>query len=56
MQIRCANCDCFPEDCKNSRSSTECLNCSLEECCCWIIMVVHNVMEHKKTLKAISDK
>jgi len=35
-QIKCADCGCLPDECKNSKSSKECPNCSSEECCCWV--------------------
>ena len=37
MPIRCADCGCFPDDCKRSKSNTECPNCTKEECCCKVI-------------------
>lgn len=36
MSIRCADCGCFPEDCKRSKSNGECPNCTLDKCCCLI--------------------
>ena len=36
MQIECADCGCIPEECKESKSPTECPNCTCEECCCWV--------------------
>ena len=33
--MKCADCNCFPEECKTSPSPRECPNCSLEDCCCW---------------------
>lgn len=33
--MRCADCNCFPEECSKSKLPTECPNCSLEICCCW---------------------
>lgn len=33
--MKCADCNCFPEECNTSPSSRECPNYSLEECCCW---------------------
>jgi len=35
LQIKCADCSCLPEECKKSTSAKECLNCALDECCCW---------------------
>ena len=34
-EIKCADCDCFPAECKESKSAKECPNCTWEECCCW---------------------
>jgi hypothetical protein len=35
FQVKCADCGCLPEECKNSPSAKECPNCSWKECCCW---------------------
>ena len=35
FQVKCADCDCLPEECKTSPSAKECPNCSWNECCCW---------------------
>jgi len=35
MQIKCADCGCFPSECKVSNSDKECPNCTWDECCCW---------------------
>ncbi len=34
FQIKCADCECSPQECKNSKSSIPCPNCSREQCCC----------------------
>ena len=34
-QVKCADCGCLPEECKNSSSAKACPNCSWDECCCW---------------------
>ncbi len=34
-QIKCADCDCLPSECKQSKSPKDCLNCTWQECCCW---------------------
>lgn len=34
--MRCADCDCSPAECSNSRSAIECPSCRLESCCCWV--------------------
>ena len=33
--VKCADCGCYPEDCKDSYSPQACPNCSWKECCCW---------------------
>jgi len=35
FQIKCADCGCFPSDCKVSQSDKECPSCTWKECCCW---------------------
>ena len=35
FEIKCADCNCLPSECKESLSSRDCPNCSLEVCCCW---------------------
>ena len=35
LVIKCADCGCLPAECKESKSASECPNCSLDECCCW---------------------
>ena len=39
--IKCADCGCLPAECKTSKSSKKCPNCTLEECCCWESIVKH---------------
>jgi len=34
---RCYACYCTREDCEKSGSSCECVNCVIEQCCCWQI-------------------
>ena len=34
MQIKCADCGCFPSECKLVKSPKNCPNCSWEQCCC----------------------
>ncbi len=36
FQVKCADCGCFPEECKYSPSAKECPNCSWYECCCGV--------------------
>lgn len=33
--MKCADCNCTPNDCKASPTAFRCPNCTLEECCCW---------------------
>ncbi len=40
FQIKCTDCGCLPAECKDSKSATECPNCSWDECCCW--PAIHN--------------
>jgi hypothetical protein len=35
LHVKCADCGCLPEECKESNSSKECPNCTWDECCCW---------------------
>jgi len=39
FQVKCADCGCLPEECKNSSSAKECPNCTSDECCCWATIV-----------------
>jgi len=34
--IKCADCGCTSQECKESKSPKECPNCTGDECCCWI--------------------
>jgi hypothetical protein len=34
VKIKCADCGCFPENCKQNMSGQKCTNCVLETCCC----------------------
>ena len=38
--IKCADCGCTSQECKESKSPKECPNCTGDECCCWI--AIHN--------------
>ena len=33
--MKCADCNCSPEECKTSSSPRGCSNYNLEDCCCW---------------------
>ena len=35
MQIKCADCGCLPAECIESKSATQCPNCTWDEGCCW---------------------
>jgi len=35
FQIKCADCECLPSECKVSKSAKACPNCTWEECCCY---------------------
>jgi len=35
LVIKCADCGCLPAECRESKSATECPNCTSDECCCW---------------------
>jgi len=49
FQIKCADCGCLPEECKNSPSAKECPNCSWDECCCW--NAINSDLEEIKAVK-----
>ena len=34
--MRCADCDCSPAECSDSKSAMDCPSCRLESCCCWV--------------------
>ena len=35
LVVRCADCGCSPEECREAPSAEDCPNCKLDECCCW---------------------
>ncbi len=35
IALKCADCICDIEECKNSQSPFECHNYILDKCCCW---------------------
>ena len=35
LNVKCADCGCFPSDCQQSLSPKDCLKCTWDECCCW---------------------
>ncbi len=41
--LRCADCGCAPEECREAPSAVDCPACKLDECCCW--NAVHGVSE-----------
>jgi hypothetical protein len=40
MSVKCAECQCAPEECIDVNTSQRCLNCTKETCCC--ITIHHN--------------
>ena len=43
LVIRCADCGCAPDECREAPSAVDCPACKLDECCCWD--AVHGVTE-----------
>jgi hypothetical protein len=41
--MRCADCGCSPDECREAPSAIDCPACKLDECCCW--NAVHGVAE-----------
>jgi hypothetical protein len=41
--MRCADCGCSPDECREAPSALDCPACKLDECCCW--NAVHGVTE-----------
>ena len=37
MSIKCAECQCVPEECIKLSNSQRCQNCTKQTCCCLII-------------------
>jgi len=37
--IKCADCGCAPQECKESTSPKHCPNCTWDECCCWGVII-----------------
>ncbi|MGA6922253.1 MAG: hypothetical protein WBY22_04950 [Nitrososphaeraceae archaeon] len=33
--VKCAECGCYPQDCKKSNSPETCPRCAWYSCCCW---------------------
>ncbi|MDX1596939.1 MAG: hypothetical protein R3327_08390 [Nitrosopumilaceae archaeon] len=33
--MKCADCNCTPQECKQSLTPKDCPNCTWNECCCW---------------------
>jgi len=33
--MKCAICNCTPDECQTSVSPYQCPNCTQTECCCW---------------------
>jgi hypothetical protein len=38
MSVKCAECQCAPEECMNVSASQRCQNCTKETCCCIIVV------------------
>jgi hypothetical protein len=60
MQMRCADCGCLREECKSSKSSSECPHCNrkLEEedgCCCWAINTVSKSMKCELYYRTVKE-
>jgi len=49
FQIKCADCECLPQECRNSKSPKSCQNCTWDECCCY------HAIENGKDIRA-NDK
>jgi hypothetical protein len=41
--LRCADCGCSPDECREAPSAIDCPVCTLDECCCW--NAVHGVSD-----------
>jgi len=35
FSVKCADCSCAPQECRESKSSKDCPDCTWDECCCW---------------------
>ena len=44
----CADCGCFPSECKSNQSPKECSNCTWKECCCWNVINREINFNHQK--------
>jgi hypothetical protein len=52
MSVRCAECQCAPQECINVSSSQRCQNCTKETCCC---LIVHHSFTTDTNLSVMDD-
>jgi hypothetical protein len=52
MAIKCAECQCVPEECIKLSASQRCLNCTKETCCC---LIIHHSFTSAKNLSVVDD-
>jgi hypothetical protein len=52
MAIKCAECQCVPEECIKLSASQRCLNCTKETCCC---LIIHHSFISAKNLSVVDD-
>jgi hypothetical protein len=50
MTVKCAECQCVPEECLNVSASQHCPNCTKEICCC---IIIHHNNSTKTTMKPL---
>jgi hypothetical protein len=52
MSIKCAECQCVPEECIKLSNSQRCLNCTKETCCC---LIIHHSFTAARNLSIVED-
>jgi hypothetical protein len=52
MAIKCAECQCVPEECIKLSASQRCLHCTKETCCC---LIIHHSFISAKNLSVVDD-
>ena len=52
MSIKCAECQCVPEECIKLSDIQRCLNCTKETCCC---ITIHHSFTATTNLSVIED-
>jgi hypothetical protein len=52
MSIKCAECQCVPEECIKLSDSQRCLNCTKETCCC---LIIHHSFTAARNLSIVDD-